>query len=57
MGLSVLSGIRCASTTPTPYADASQAKVNRRLASKCTRSLDDVSNSLDSRNAFSSLVD
>ena len=52
MGLSGPSGIQCASTAPTPYADASQAKVNARLASKCTRSLDDVSNSLDSRNAF-----
>ena len=57
MGLSVPSSIRCASTVPTPYTDVSQAKVNGRLASKCTRSLDDVSNSLDSWNAFSSLVD
>ena len=56
MGLSVPSGLRCASTTPTQYADASQAKVSGRLASKWTRSLEDVNNSLDLRSAFSSLA-
>ena len=56
MGLSVPSGIRCASTAPTQYTDAPQAKVSGRLASEWTRILEDVNNSLDLRNAFSSLA-
>ena len=54
IGLSVPSSIRWTSTAPIPYADASQARVSGRLASKWTRSLEDVNNSLDLRKAFSS---
>ena len=41
MGLSMLSGILCNSTTSTPYGDVSYDKLSGRELSKCTNSKED----------------
>ena len=56
IGISKLSGILCASTAPTPYADASHARIIGRSGLKCTNTFDDNSNSLDCLNDSCSAV-
>ena len=42
IGLSEPSGILCDRTAPTPYGEASQARINSLLGLKCTSKQDDV---------------
>ena len=46
--------IQCASTAPTPYSEASQAKMRGKLGSKQTNRQEEFSSSLDRSKAFSS---